>query len=225
MLIISKPKDILELTQRYNAIAGKKISELAEIIQTDIPHDLKRVKGWLGDLIEIYLGADFNNKAEPDFAHLGIELKTLPLNKNNVPAESTYICTAPINNMELNWENSRVKKKLNKILWVPIESSKEIPIRDRKIGTPFLWQPTKEEEEILAKDWEELTNMLCLGEVESLFATYGTYLQIRPKAMHSRILVDTLNTNAELIFVVPKGFYLRASFTSKILKNMQMTIY
>lgn len=41
------------------------------------PKDLKRDKGWIGVLLEIWLGASAGSKPEQDFAALGVELKTI----------------------------------------------------------------------------------------------------------------------------------------------------
>jgi DNA mismatch repair endonuclease MutH len=41
--------------------------------------DLKRDKGWIGILLELWLGASAGSKPEQDFAALGVELKTIPV--------------------------------------------------------------------------------------------------------------------------------------------------
>lgn len=216
---ITCPTTIEELLFRCQNIAGKTISDLALEVGVNTPKDLKIVKGWLGELLEICLGANAKNLPVPDFQNLGIELKTIPLSKNLTPAESTYVCTAPLDGIENDWESSRVRKKLKHVLWVPIESDKSIPFLNRRIATPFLWELTKEQEAILQRDWEELTSMLITGQVETLGANFGTYLQIRPKAANSKILVNTIDENGFPIKIVPKGFYLRSCFTKEILSK------
>ena len=56
-----------------------------------------------------------------------------------------------------------------------------IPVPLRRIGSPLLWSPMPEEEVVMRRDFEELMEMVCLGEVERISAHYGTYLQIRPR--------------------------------------------
>ena len=216
---INEPTCIIELTNRFNAIAGKKLIELAKKHNLTIPKSLHYTKGWIGQLIEIALGANAGNKAIPDFPTLGIELKTIPLNKDLQPSESTYICTAPINSPITNWEQSTVYKKLNHILWIPVEGTHAKPIAERQIGTPFLWQPSNQQMATLRQDWEELMELLQLGETENLSAKYGKYLQIRPKAANSNILINAFNKDGKLIKIVPKGFYLRTKFTRLILSE------
>ena len=53
---------------------------------------------------------------EPDFQHIGVELKTLPVDQNFRPKESTYVCTVPlIRNAGAIWETSTVKLKLSRV--------------------------------------------------------------------------------------------------------------
>ena len=94
-------------------------------------------------LLETALGTTAGSKAEQDFSHLGIELKTLPINAEGFPLETTFVSLAPlVQNSGVNWENSHVRHKLSKVLWIPIEGSRDIPLRERHIGQPILWQPS-----------------------------------------------------------------------------------
>ena len=219
MITILEPSCISELTSRFEALAGKKISDLASQHNIEIPKSLHHTKGWIGQLIELALGASAGNKAIPDFPTLGIELKTIPLNQNLQPCESTYVCTAPLKSTVINWEASTVYKKLRHVLWVPVEGQTKKPITERRIGTPFLWQPKAKQAAILQQDWEELMELLQLGGIESLSAKHGTYLQMRPKAANSSVLLNTFNDAGCMVQTVPKGFYLRAMFTKLILQQ------
>lgn len=217
MQFTALPQNEQELLERCHRIAGKTVAELA-YPHHKIPSSLIHAKGFVGQLIEWHLGAQSSNSPVPDFLNLGIELKTLPLNENGLPQESTFVCTAP-NSLELEWRNSRVYQKLKRVLWVPIESSASIPIADRRVGNAILWSPDPSTEQTLQEDWRDLMEMMSLGRINELSAHFGTYLQIRPKAAHSRILQSTINENGEEIFTGPKGFYLRTTLTKKILEE------
>jgi len=208
-------KELLNLCQN---IAGITIKELADLINVPCPQSLNTNKGWIGQLLEQYLGATGGNLPIADFPELGIELKTVPINpKTLCPLESTYICTASLYASRISWEQSVVKLKLSKVLWIPIESSLNLSLADRRIGKACLWQPNKQQAIILEKDWRELTEMLQLGNIKMLSAKYGQYLQIRPKAANCRNnLVDYLTNEGEIVKTVNRGFYLRANFTKKI---------
>lgn len=213
-------KNTKELLHACQNIAGLTIEELAKSIGIPLPKSLTSNKGWIGKLLEIYLGANANNLPIPDFPKLGIELKTIPINpKNLTPKESTYICTAQLKpKIQITWEQSVVYKKLSKVLWIPIETKAELNWLNRRIGKAFLWQPNQKQASILKNDWEELTEILQLGKIKLLSAKYGKYLQIRPKAANCKDeLIDYLTSDNEMINTVARGFYLRASFTKQIL--------
>ena len=208
-----------ELEQRAMALAGQTLGDVAWQWGENTPKDLHRAKGWMGQLIEKALGANAGNLDQPDFIHLGIELKTLPINAQGLPNESTYICTAPIPNRDPTFDQSRVWRKMARILWVPIESSMDKPIAQRRISTPILWSPTPLIRSQLQKDWEELTEKMNVGKVDRLSAHLGEYLQIRPKAANSKTFVQIMNNEGQMISIVPKGFYVRTTLTQQILQE------
>ncbi|MSP53627.1 MAG: DNA mismatch repair endonuclease MutH [Gammaproteobacteria bacterium] len=211
------PKTEQELLQRANELAGKTFFNLSKELHKKIPDNLLTEKGWLGQLLELALGASAGSKPEPDFKELGIELKTLPLNAQHQPKGSTFVCTASLP-CATEWQQSNVYQKLKCILWIPIEADPNIPFAERRIGAPILWRLTTVQEKILKQDWEELTEMLTLGDYQNLTARVGTYLQMRPKAANSKVLRESINRESEKQLIVPRGFYLRPHFTKQVLR-------
>jgi len=217
---ISPPASETELLQRCHAIAGSSLGELAARLGLAVPDNLRRHKGWVGQLLEQVLGADAQSLAEPDFRAIGVELKTLPVDRNGLPRESTYVCTVPLEGgLEASWEESWVRRKLSRVLWLPVEADAEIPLTQRRVGMPLLWSPDREEEAQLRRDWEELSEMICMGEVERITARMGSALQIRPKAANSRVRCRTVGTGGETILTNPRGYYLRPAFTRRLLQR------
>lgn len=212
------PRDISELMMRVNAIAGLTLGEIAEQYAFKTPENLLREKGWIGQLIEYVLGATAASKPEPDFPHLGVELKTLPISYTGKPLETTYVSITPLTNLHgVTWQNSVVKKKLSHVLWLPILSERDLAPTDRIIGSGFLWQPSQQEEALLKKDWEELTEMIALGNIEQLNGHFGQVLQLRPKAANSKALTQAIGPNGSEIMTLPRGYYLKTEFTRQIL--------
>lgn len=217
---IAPPTSEAELLQRANALAGLSLAHIAQLRHQLVPENLLRDKGWVGQLLESMLGATAASLAEPDFQQLGIELKTIPIDKTGNPRESTYICVVPLTQMyQQTWYTSNVRRKLARVLWIPIEAEPSIPIAQRRVGNPLLWSPEPDTERILQQDWEEFAELISLGKIASINARHGTYLQIRPKAAHSRVLCEAIGTEGEKILILPKGFYLRARFTQRILSS------
>lgn len=173
------------------------------------PKDLKRDKGWIGVLLEIWLGASAGSKPEQDFAALGVELKTIPVDSLGRPLETTFVCVAPLTgNSGVTWETSHVRHKLKRVLWVPVEGDRSIPLAERRVGSPLLWSPSEEEDRQLRLDWEELMDMIVLGQVERITARHGEVLQLRPKAANARALTEAIGARGEPIVTLPRGFYL-----------------
>lgn len=220
------PKTTEELLSRAQAIAGLSFGDLATQLGIPVPPNLKRDKGWVGILIEMALGASAGSKAEQDFAHLGIELKTIPINAQGFPLETTFVSLAPlIQNSGVNWQNSHVRHKLSKVLWIPIEGERQIPLAERHIGAPILWQPSPQQEARLQQDWEELMDYIVLGKLDQITARLGDVLQLRPKGANSKALTKGIGKNGEIIDTLPLGFYLRKAFTHEILQQfIQQTI-
>lgn len=214
------PSNEQELLDRAKLVAGYTFGEIAQYLGMPIPDNLTKQKGWVGNLIETFLGANAGSKAERDFINLGIELKTIPIDMHGKPLETTFVSVAPLMaNHGVIWETSHVKYKLSKVLWIPIEGERSIPLANRKVGSPILWIPTKEQEQQLKQDWQELMDMIALGHVEKITAHYGTYLQIRPKAANGKALTEAVGENGQTILTRPRGFYLKKSFTMQILHN------
>ena len=214
------PQTLEQLLSQAQSIAGLTFGELADELNIPVPPDLKRDKGWVGMLLERALGATAGSKAEQDFSHLGVELKTLPINAEGYPLETTFVSLAPlVQNSGVKWENSHVRHKLSCVLWMPIDGSRHIPLRERHIGTPILWKPTVEQERQLKQDWEELMDLIVLGKLDQITARIGEVMQLRPKGANSRSITKGIGRNGEVIETLPLGFYLRKAFTAGILND------
>lgn len=212
------PQTLEQLLSQAQSIAGLTFGELADELHIPVPIDLKRDKGWVGMLLETALGATAGSKAEQDFSHLGVELKTLPINAEGYPLETTFVSLAPlVQNSGVKWENSHVRHKLSCVLWMPIEGSRHIPLRERHIGAPIFWKPTTEQERQLKQDWEELMDLIVLGKLDQITARIGEVMQLRPKGANSRAVTKGIGKNGEIIDTLPLGFYLRKEFTAQIL--------
>lgn len=214
------PNSIDELMQRANDMAGVSLGDIAKEHGVNVPENLRRDKGWVGQLIEMELGATAGSKPQQDFLHLGIELKTIPIDKQGKPIETTYVTVAPLTNIQgLTWEDSVVYHKLQHVLWIPIQGERSIPVAERKIGSPVLWQPNQQQYVQLKQDWEEIMELIAIGKVEQITARHGEVLQLRPKAANSQALTESIAEDGLIKLSNPRGFYLKINFTHQILTN------
>ena len=215
---ISPPLSEAQLVERACALAGLSLGEIAARHEIAVPNSLRKAKGWPGELLEKVLGATAQSRPVPDFEALGVELKTLPLNAKLRPKESTYVSVVPVvKTAGLRWEDSSVRAKLRRVLWIPMEADPIRAVGDRRIGQPLLWSPSAADEATLRADWEEHMELITIGRLDEIDARQGTYLQIRPKAFNRRALTPTTAHDGSPDVTLPRGFYLRPVFTARIL--------
>ena len=207
-----------ELLEKAQSLSGFTLGELAEKYQSELPSHLLREKGRIGQFFEYLLGATSGSLAQPDFVELGVELKTLPIDSYGRPLESTYVSVVPLKDLQgLHWHNSVVRHKLLNVLWIPILAERTIPVEQRQVAMPFIWQPTAHQESLLRKDFEDTIETVALGQIEQIDARFGEVMQVRPKAANAKALTEAIGPEGETIKTLPRGFYLRPSFTRQIL--------
>ncbi|MGR8947169.1 MAG: DNA mismatch repair endonuclease MutH [Gammaproteobacteria bacterium] len=208
------------LLQNAERLCGQSLGQLAFEHGIELPTNRLNSKGWVGELLEHCLGATAGNKSAPDFESLGIELKSLPLNKSLAPKESTFVCHAPLSGIEnAGWQQSGVYQKLREVLWVPFEADLSIDVSLRRVGKIFLWSPSPQQWDILRRDWEEHMETIALGQLDQIDGRRGEYLQLRPKGFSSAARTDTFDEHGARMRSNPRGFYLRSSFTRAILAS------
>ncbi len=123
------------------------------------------------------------------FINLGIELKTIPIAENGKPKESTYICVAQLEPAALSsWEDSLVKHKLTEVLWIPFEASKNYSCCPATYRLPYSMETGFWTRKTIKNDWQELCDLIALGDVDKISSSMGTYLQMRPKAANASSL-------------------------------------
>jgi DNA mismatch repair protein MutH len=205
--MIAPPRDEAELLCRARALSG-----------TPIAAGGLHGKGKQGEHVERALGATGGSTATWDFPALQVELKTIPVDaRTGKPRESTFVCAVSLADADrAEWATSWARAKLSRVLWVPIEVGQDDA---RRVGQPMLWSPTPEQDRVLAGDFDEILGRIGMGDVEGISARVGRWLQLRPKAAHGRVRTLVLGPDGEMVSTVPKGFYLRASFTGAILKD------
>ncbi len=236
---VAPPMDEAELFARAVSLVGATVEDLAQALgfaiggaAREAGDDRVHTKGKIGELVERALGANGGSSAVHDFPHLGIELKTIPVDAGGKPRESTFVAALSLDDADYaEWETSWVRAKLSRVLWIPVETvtagastttdPSAAPSRtpSRTIGQPLLWSPSPEDEATLRSDFDEILGIIGLGAIETLTARTGTYLQVRPKAAHGGVRTRAIAAEDGYVETVPRGFYLRARFTEAILRT------
>jgi DNA mismatch repair protein MutH len=219
---VPEPRTEEELLRRAWDLGGLTLGELGKRVGVQVPVEGVRGKGVAGQILEKALGASAGSRAEPDFVGLGIELKTIPLDASGKPKESTFVASISLSAMaDTDWEGSVVLKKLSRVLFVPVEAASKTPLRDRRVGRAYLWVPTEGEKRLLRADWERLAEMIAAGDVERITGHLGAVMQVRPKAPHGRSRRRAPDEEGAVQWTMPRGFYLRPSFTGAVLTRLR----
>jgi len=208
---VGAPSSIEELVERAKKLGGVRVDELASRVAFVVDGEAVRTKGKVGELLERALGAT-GAGAQMDFPDLEVEMKTVPLEAGK-PAESTFVCALQLMDAErASWETSWVRKKLSRVLWVPVHERETI-------GEAVLWSPSEEQEAVLKNDFDEIVGRIAIGDIEDLSAHVGEYMQLRPKAATGSVRTSAPGRDGELVSTVPRGFYLRAKFVGAVLRD------
>jgi len=222
---------IQELLAHANALVGARLSDIADGLGLPVPAGGLRSKGWSGQIIERELGtteeSGHSSARGPDFPALGIELKTVPVDRNGAPLESTAVCMIdPVVIAGESWESSTARKKLQKILFVALEvpeargQRKVVSVGDRTVAQVRLWSPSREEDERLRADFEHIVrDYFRVGRGAELTGHIGELLQVRPKAQNNRDTRSAYDSTGQPVALGKMGFYLRPTFVGAILRN------
>lgn len=208
---------VKEVLLHAQELRGRKIAELAALAKLNLEHSNTALKGKIGTLCELLLGATASSKPLPDFPELNLELKTIPVTQDYKVLESTFVTTFNLHSPG-QWQQSSVYCKTRNILWIPIISSHE-NLQNAKIGKAFIWSPNAAEDSLLRQDWEELDFYLRLGQLQKITAEFGQALQLRPKGANKLAVASGVSEEGEQTASLMRAFYLRRNFTQQIIEH------
>jgi DNA mismatch repair protein MutH len=191
---VTEPAQTLDaLLAHARALVGVDLSELADALGLPVPVGNVRTKGWSGQVVEQELGAAVGGARGPDFAALGVELKTVPVGEDLVPLESTAVCQIdPVAIAAESWETSYAREKLAQVLFVALA----VPpgarsVGDRRVAAVRLWSPDAAETRALREDFELFVRgYYRQGRAAELTGHLGAVLQVRPKGRDADDLRD-----------------------------------
>lgn len=216
-LRMPQPMSQAELEARLKNLLGRSIGELALLSGARLPYNNLAGKGFSGQLIELFLGADAHNLTLPDFTSLNIELKTLPLGLKLTPVESTFVCSTELKTESFPaFEQSPLCHKLKHILFVLLFAPKGFPIAERRILGYFFFKPNAEQLQTIKADYQDFAELICSGQSEQINGSMGTLIQMLPKASTADSLTPIRNSEGEIRYTRPRGFYLRRAFTAQL---------
>ncbi len=240
------PSHTLDETQRQpreqallahaRALVGVRLADIAEGLGLPVPAGRVSTKGWAGQIVEreLLAGARLEDDsgppradapesaAGPDFAALGIELKTVPVDAQLRPRESTAVCMIdPIAIAGESWDGSTVRAKLDRVLWVALrvpEGDGPGSVGDREVAAFTLWSMSRAEEDVLRADFDLFVReFFRRGRAGDITGHLGVALQVRPKANNARDQRTAYDPDGRRVRIGKCGFYLRPTFVGAIL--------
>ena len=210
-----------DLLAHARALVGVELSELADALGLPIPVGQVRTKGWSGQILEHELGVAVGSARGPDFAALGVELKTVPVRETLEPLESTAVCQIdPIAIAAESWESSYVRQKLSQVLFVALAVPERArSVGERRVAAVRLWSPDAGETRALRDDFELFVREYYRrGRAGEITGHLGAVLQVRPKGRDAADLRDAYDAKGRPSRVGKHGFYLRPGFVAGILQ-------
>ena len=211
---------LLALLAHARALVGVSLAELADGLGLPVPVGNLRTKGWPGQIIERELGAGEGGRG-PDFAALGVELKTVPVDGALFPLESTAVCQIdPVAIAGESWQTSYARDKLARVLFVALEVPQwRTGVGDRGVAAVRLWSPSPAEDEVLRADFEHFVRgFFRQGRAAEITGHDGVALQVRPKGRNAQDRRHAYGPQGQPVRIGKCGFYLRAPFVGRILQ-------
>jgi DNA mismatch repair protein MutH len=218
----ARERTLEALLAHARALVGVELGELADGLGLPVPSGLVRTKGWSGQIIEHELGVAPGGTRGPDFASLGVELKTVPVTPALLPLESTAVCQIdPVAMAAESWEGSYVRAKLARVLFVALEvPAGARSVGERRVAAVRLWSPDAEQERLLRADFELFVRgFFRRGRTGDITGHLGAVLQVRPKGRNAADTRAGYDAEGHATRVGKSGFYLRPSFIASILKT------
>jgi len=160
-----------QLMAHAKKLEGLRFSEISTLIGKLDEGHRKHTKGVAAKVIETeYFGIPTNSSEAPDFEYLGIELKVSPLRyierlnlyttkERNVLKMVDY---NEIANKE-NWMETKVQKKLNRVLFVLYVHDNSVNAWDWKVVKVFIWSPSNEQNKLIQNDYQIIRQNVLAG--------------------------------------------------------------
>ncbi len=218
-----KFKTIDELLDYTKSIKGKKFSDFDK--ENKLSEKVAD-KGILGKIIETgFYNYSNNNKAEADFANLGVELKVSGYikNKNGTISAKERLVLGMINynsiiNEEFNFSKLIFKNKKILIIWYEYDKNKAY---GDFVITDFQLYDMSGDSLIIKNDFEVIKKKVMDGNAHLLSEGDTSYLGACTKGANGNIKISQPYSN---ILAKPRAFSLKNSYLTGILRSANIVL-
>jgi len=204
-----------EVLEHAKKLRGKRLREVIPAsgrVSESKPGD----KGAVGQLVERAFGLARSSEQRPDFGSAGIELKVVPLKKGSRSVRSkertsiTMIDYGAL--VDESWQTAKVRKKIEKILFVfYYHVDKGNPL-DTVIEELVLWTPQEDLLPQLKSDWSVVRKKVLDGLAHEISEGDGRVLGAATKGAGGGKLVDQPRNPA--VRAKPRAWALKPALTT-----------
>lgn len=209
----TKADSIIEYAQ---ILIGSTLREHVNVDEIDDPH--KR-KGSFGNAVESYFfGYDINSDSNPDFAEVGMELKTTPLkrNKDGSLSSKERLVITMINYMDVvqeQFETSSLMHKASDMLLISYLYEKDKDPLDYVVELVARWGLPEEDMPQFRRDWETVVNKIRDGRAHEISGSDTMYLEACTKSSNSHVRRKQPFSNVP---AKPRAWALKASYMTAV---------
>ena len=182
--------DVKSIVEYAQVLVGSTLREHIDVNEID---DIHRRKGSFGNAVEYYyFKYDLNSDSNPDFAEVGMELKTTPLKKsgNGKLVAKERLVISMINYMTVvneEFETSSFVHKASDVLLISYLYEKDKDPLDYIIEVAVRWGLPEEDMPQFKADWETVVNKVRAGRAHEISGRDTLYLEACTKSSNSSV--------------------------------------
>lgn len=211
VLNVTAEVSIEKATQaKFTPYLGKTVEEISDLL--DFYKHGKNDKGFYRSLTMRILGG--TKRTVPELDKAGVELKTIRVNKDWMPAEAmSFPAFKYMDIIDEEWEDSTFFDKIEqKFLFVIFRHDERGDLRLEKVK---YWNMPYIDREEAHRVWEDTRRRVVLDASNLPKSSESRVAHVRPKAKDSR---DTIPT-PQGTMLVKKCFWLNRSYIADVIKN------
>lgn len=182
--------EVLEYAKRLRGKRLRDVIPASGRVSESKPGD----KGAVGQLVERAFGLARSSEQRPDFGIAGIELKVVPLKKTSRSVrakERTSVTMIDYGALvEESWKSAKVRKKIEKILFVFYYHVDKGNLLDTVIEETVLWTPQEDLLPQIKSDWSIVRKKVLDGLAHEISEGDGRVLGAATKGAGGGKLVD-----------------------------------
>jgi DNA mismatch repair endonuclease MutH len=220
MLSSKKLKALQKYIDIIETNKGKTIGEISYSLPKNNHEHYK--KGASGLIVENLLGLTNNGSPLADLVELGVEIKVIPIQLNNLKVkEPTQI--KMINFLEVakeTWETAKIRNKIETIFWIAYGVPKNLETKKNESQDKYIlldWfidVPDKEKQKIFKEDWELIQSYIVQGKGDKLSCSMGTYIEPKTKAKNNKDVTSAPDGKGGIIKIRRRAFYFKKNYTN-----------